>query len=101
SLGMAVNLEQEITTPSFIQELLFSEAQGRVLLSVRPENAARVIEKAEHQGVPAKVIGQVREQDVSIAVNGKEILSFDTAELKQTYYHALEEALHLDEIEIL
>ncbi|MBL6956458.1 MAG: phosphoribosylformylglycinamidine synthase subunit PurL [Chlorobium phaeobacteroides] len=100
-LGMAVNLEQEITTPSFIQELLFSEAQGRVLLSVRPENAARVIEKAEHQGVPAKVIGQVREQDVSIAVNGKEILSFDTAELKQTYYHALEEALHLDEIEIL
>ncbi len=101
ALGFAVDLESSEKNSSFVQELLFSEAQGRVLLSLQPENAVQVIDMASRQGIPAKVIGQVREKNASIEINGKEALSFTTEELAEAYYQALEEALHLDEIEII
>ena len=100
-LGFAVDLESNGKSSSFIQDLLFSEAQGRVLVSLQPENALEVIEMADRQGISAKVIGQVREKNASIEVNGREELSFTTEELAGAYYHALEEALHLDELEII
>ena len=100
-LGFAVDLESSEKSISFIQELLFSEAQGRVLLSLKPESAVRVIDMATQQGIPAKVIGQVREKDASIEIDGKEALSFSTDELLQAYYQSLEKALHLDELEIV
>ena len=100
-LGFAVDLESNGKSSSFIQELLFSEAQGRVLVSLQPENALEVIEMADRQGISAKVIGQVREKNASIEINGREELSFTTEELAGAYYHALEEALHLDELEII
>lgn len=100
-LGFAVDLESGAKSSSFIQELLFSEAQGRVLLSVEPDNAAEVMELANRSGVPAKVIGQVRAENASIEIDGHEELSFTTEEMSQAYYHALEEALHLDELETL
>ncbi len=100
-LGFAVDLESNGKSSSFIQELLFSEAQGRVLVSLQPENALEVIEMSDRQGISAKVIGQVREKNASIEVNGREELSFTTEELAGAYYHALEEALHLDELEII
>ena len=100
-LGFAVDLESSEKNSSFAQELLFSEAQGRVLLSLQPENAVKTIDLANRYGISARVIGQVREKDASIEINGKETLSFTTEELLQAYYNALEEALHLDELETL
>ena len=100
-LGFAVDLESSEKNSSFVQELLFSEAQGRVLLSLAPENAVNVIDMANRYGIAAKVIGQVREKDASIEINGRTALSFTTEELLQAYYPALEEALHLDELEII
>ena len=100
-LGFAVDLESSPKHSSFAQEMLFSEAQGRVLLSLAPENAVNVIDMAHRHGIAAKVIGQVREKDASIEINGKTALSFTTEELLQAYYPALEEALHLDELEII
>ena len=100
-LGFAVDLESDGRHDSFVQKLLFSEAQGRVLLSLGAENAAKVIEMAAKQDIEAKVIGQVREEGASIEIDGAEILSFTTEELSKAYYDALEEALHLDEVEIV
>ena len=100
-LGFAVDLESENKSGSFIQELLFSEAQGRAILSLKPENAVDAIEAASRHGISAKVIGQVREKNASIEINGHEKLSCTTDEIARAYYHALEEALHLDEIEII
>ncbi|ASQ90601.1 phosphoribosylformylglycinamidine synthase II [Prosthecochloris sp. GSB1] len=100
-LGFAVDLESDGRNDSVIQTLLFSEAQGRVLVSLGAENAAKVIEMAKKQGIEAKVIGQVREDGASIEVDGAEIFSFTTNELSKAYHDALEEALHLDEVEIV
>ena len=100
-LGFAVDLESSKKSSSFVQELLFSEAQGRTLLSLEPENAVEVIDIASRQGISAKVIGQVREKNASIEINGHEELSFTTEEMVQAYYHALEEALYLEELEII
>ena len=100
-LGFAVDLESDKKNSSFVQEHLFSEAQGRVLLSLQPENAVEVIEMADREGISAKVIGQVRDKNASIEINGHEELSFTIEELSRAYYHALEEALHLDELEII
>ncbi|PWW82996.1 phosphoribosylformylglycinamidine synthase II [Prosthecochloris marina] len=100
-LGFAVDLESSEQSSSFIQELLFSEAQGRVLLSLAPENAVKVIDMANNHGIAAKVIGQVREKNASIEINGRQTLSFATEELSLAYYQALEEALHLDELETI
>ena len=56
------------------------------------------MDAAASQHVPLRVIGKVIEQDVSIAMNGKKILAFTIDELKNAYYHSLEQALNLDEL---
>jgi len=97
-LGFSVNIEAAETSPVRIQRALFSEAQGRVLLSIAPEKAKEVISEAVKHQVPVRVIGKVVPGTATIAVNGQEILHFSTAELAGAYYHSLEHALHLDEL---
>ncbi len=98
AMGFAVDLETEERHESHIQELLYSEAQGRVLLSLPADNAARVIDMAIQHRIPAKVIGKVQDSGASVEVNGKPVVSFSTEELIDAYYPALENALHLDEL---
>lgn len=97
-LGFSVDLEMTNSTPFEIQQQLFSEAQGRVVLSISPEKAKEVIEEALAHHVPIRVIGKVSERDANIAVNGVQLLHFTTVELSDAYYHALENSLHLDEL---
>lgn len=97
-LGFDVDLEDAESNAFSMQQQLFSEAQGRVLVSIAPESAREVIEEAVRLSVPVRVIGKVVEQNTTIAINGRTAVSFTTEELAGAYYHALEEALHLDEL---
>ena len=97
-LGFTVDLEYAENSPFRIQQQLFSEAQGRVVISMAPDKSREVMETAAKHNVPLCVIGQVIEQDAAIALNGKKILAFTIDELKNAYYHSLEHALHLDEL---
>ncbi len=97
-LGFSVDLESTENSPAGIQELFFSEAQGRVVLSIAPEQAKEVIEEANRHGVPIRVIGQVTEETATIAVNGRKMFNLPVGKLATAYYHALESALHLDEL---
>lgn len=97
-LGFSVDLEMTNSTPFEIQQQLFSEAQGRVVLSISPDKAKEVIEEALAHHVPIRVIGKVSERDANIAINGVQLLHFTTVELSDAYYHALENSLHLDEL---
>ncbi|NTV99053.1 MAG: phosphoribosylformylglycinamidine synthase subunit PurL [Chlorobiaceae bacterium] len=97
-LGFSVDIESAGKGPAVIQELLYSEAQGRVLLSIAPEHAREVIEQANSHGIPIRVIGKVVEGKAEIAVNGTEIVNLPVGKLAAAYYHALEQALHLDEL---
>ncbi len=97
-LGFTVDLEHANSSPYSIQQQLFSEAQGRVLVSISPDKAKEVIAEAMERHVPIRVIGQVVEKDATIAMNGEGRLYFTLEELSRAYYHALEHSLHLDEL---
>ncbi|NTV01431.1 MAG: phosphoribosylformylglycinamidine synthase subunit PurL [Chlorobiaceae bacterium] len=97
-LGFDVELEDDGRGESHIQQQLFSEAQGRVIVSVDPSKVEAVIMAAGQLNVPVRVIGKVVGQGGRIAVNGRTVAEFATGELLQAYEHALEHALHLDEM---
>lgn len=97
-LGFSIDLESAGKGPAIIQELFFSEAQGRVVLSISPEHARDVIGEANRHGIPLRVIGQVIEGNAEIAVNGRNIINLPVGRLASAYYQALEQALHLDEL---
>ena len=97
-LGFEVDLECAGTDEAAIQKLLFSEAQGRVVVSVEPDRVNAVIEEADRLNVPVRVIGKVLAEGGSIAVNGKPVAEFSIDELLHAYEHALESALHLEEL---
>jgi phosphoribosylformylglycinamidine synthase subunit PurL len=97
-LGFSVDLESTGKGPANIQELFYSEAQGRVVLSISPEHARDVIEEANRHAIPLRVIGQVIEGNAEIAVNGRNVINLPVGSLASAYYHALEQALHLDEL---
>jgi phosphoribosylformylglycinamidine synthase len=97
-LGFDVDLEDAGTGSLSIQQQLFSEAQGRVLISLDPEKAKQVIEQACRFNIPVRVIGKVLPSGARIAFNGKKIADFSIEDLMQAYEHALEHALHLDEL---
>lgn len=97
SLGFDIDIEDTASNPFHIQQQLFSEAQGRVLVSIAPDAAREVIADAVGLNVPVRVIGKVVDRRATIAINGRTAVSFTTEELAEAYYHALEHALHLDE----
>jgi phosphoribosylformylglycinamidine synthase len=97
-LGFTVDLENANNDPCSIQQQLFSEAQGRVIVSISPENTKKVIAEAMERHVPIRVIGKVVDKDLLIAINGEGLLHFTLEELSGAYYHALEHSLHLDEL---
>jgi len=97
-LGFDVALEDAGTGNARIQQQLFSEAQGRVIVSLEPTNVPEALGEAERLNVPVRVIGKVVEQGARIAVNGSSVAEFSTEELLQAYEHALEDALHLNEL---
>lgn len=53
----------------------------RIVLSVAQENAARVLECAVRDGVPAVMCGQVAEKGLRVVYNDVDILSMRAAEL--------------------
>jgi phosphoribosylformylglycinamidine synthase len=97
-LGFIVNLEDAGNSPLRIQQQLFSEAQGRVLLTIAPDRIREIAAAAAEHHIPLQAIGTVVERAASISINDREILSFTIDELAEAYYHALEHALHLDEL---
>ncbi len=97
-LGFIVNLEDTENSPLRLQQQLFSEAQGRVLLTITPDRIREVAAAAAEHNIPLQAIGTVVERAASLSINGREIVSFTIDELAEAYYHALEHALHLDEL---
>jgi phosphoribosylformylglycinamidine synthase len=97
-LGFIIHLEETPTSPFHIQQQLFSEAQGRVVLSISPDKLQEIAQLALEHNMPLTVIGKVVEQSASISINGEHIINLNIDDLAGAYYHALEHALHLDEL---
>jgi phosphoribosylformylglycinamidine synthase len=69
--------------------LLFSEAGGRVIVSVSPGRRQALEALAARSGVPARVIGTTGGSRMRIAVAGHETLDVALAEMEQLWSSAL------------
>jgi phosphoribosylformylglycinamidine synthase subunit PurL len=74
---------------------LFGETQSRIIISVSPENAERVLGMARQAGVPAARLGIVGGQNLSVAVAGGEKLVASTTELHDAWFHAIARAMQV------
>lgn len=73
-----------------IQEVLFSESQGRAVISAKKEQVETVMSLARNFGVPCQIIGEVKEKTVEIFVNGKSVLNQSLQHLADIYFNAVE-----------
>lgn len=80
-IGAKVDIASELR-PDFA---LFSESQSRILLSASPEKAEALEKLLAERGVPAARIGVVEGSELSIAVNGTEVLSKPVEQLKRVW----------------
>ena len=76
--------------------VLFGEDASRVVISCDPAHLARIQQLAEKNGVGAEPIGVTVPENLEIAVDGRVVVSGALADLRDTWAHALERALHAE-----
>jgi phosphoribosylformylglycinamidine synthase len=84
SLGAKIDLAKFNTNLS-PEELLYSESQSRILVSVDPANKAQF--EAMFAGIPLALIGEVTDsKQVSVQKAGTTLADFDLETLKTAYF---------------
>lgn len=68
---------------------LFSESQSRVLISVKPEQAAKVSEWFAVKGVSHEVIGQVKGRHLTLKVNDTAVIQTAVKQLEKIWKDAI------------
>jgi phosphoribosylformylglycinamidine synthase len=91
-IGAQADLSFAVTETTRLDALLFGESQSRVILSVAPADAVKVVERAKIMGVSAAKIGTVGGADLSIKLGSSE-LKWPAAELHDLWWNALERAM--------
>ncbi|HVU07617.1 MAG TPA: phosphoribosylformylglycinamidine synthase subunit PurL [Verrucomicrobiae bacterium] len=83
-------------TPSLPQirldALLFSETQSRVVISCKPLDAVKIVERAKLMGVPAMQIGKVGGDQLTVKIASAEF-SAPVAELHDAWWNAIARAM--------
>jgi len=75
-----------------LDQLLFNETQGRVVLSVKPTDVSTIIMLLELRGIPARRIGTVGGDLLKITANGT-TLAWPIAELHTAWYDSIAKAM--------
>jgi phosphoribosylformylglycinamidine synthase len=70
---------------------LFGESASRVLVSADPASAARVIERAEAAGVPARAIGKTGGSRIRIAIDGRAVVDVAVADAERVWSSVIEQ----------
>ncbi|MBC8043342.1 MAG: phosphoribosylformylglycinamidine synthase subunit PurL [Rhizobacter sp.] len=93
-LGFTAELRTVLNSKFGVQELLFSEAQGRVVVSVSPPDADAVMREALAMNLPCIYIGTTGGNGCTLSVNGKEVLNAKVGLLSHRYFNALDESIN-------
>ncbi len=86
------NYRQNVGGPLRLDALLFGETQSRVVVSVAPLDAVKVLERAKILGVSATRIGIVGGVDLKIKTSDKEF-SWPIAELHDLWWNSIARAM--------
>lgn len=73
--------------------ILFGESQSRVVLSVKPDHAERVLAVAAQWGVPAARIGETGGDRLSIAVDGDALVDVELFAVRSAWSDGLSNQL--------
>ena len=84
-LGADVNVITELRADA----ALFSETQSRILLSAKPEQAAKLAAFLTEQGVPNAQLGVVRGSGLTININGKPGIQSPVEQLEKVWKDAI------------
>lgn len=85
-IGFKVNMEQPLCR---WDGLLFSEAPGRAVVSVKPSKLDELIAKAEEQGVPCLTLGRVEGSKLIYQGNGQELIGIALDQAVSTWGDAI------------
>ncbi len=89
-IGATVDLSA--FTDTRLDALLFGETQSRVIITCKPLDATKVIERAKLMGVPAARIGTVGGEALSVKTAGSEFTA-PVAELHDAWWNAIARAM--------
>ena len=81
-----------VASPDRIDALLFGETQSRVVITCKPLDAVKVVERAKLMGVPAVQIGKVGGDKLAIKTAAGEF-SAPLAELHDAWWHSIARAM--------
>ncbi|WP_232697606.1 phosphoribosylformylglycinamidine synthase subunit PurL [Brevibacillus daliensis] len=87
--GVGIGASIELTDELRADLSLFSESQSRILLSVKPEQVAKIVEMAKELNIACHKIGQTEGDHLSITHNGQEIITAPLATLKSAWKDAI------------
>ncbi|MGP8053598.1 MAG: hypothetical protein ACLQAH_07240, partial [Limisphaerales bacterium] len=102
--SVAANVSSRLTSPidfaalsrdaatSRLDALLFGEAQSRVVVTCKPLDAVKVVERAKLLGVPAALIGRVGGDTLAIKTAAGEY-SVPVAELHDVWWNSIARAM--------
>lgn len=76
-----------------LDQILFNETQGRIVISVNPTHVGAVLMLLELRGVPARKLGAVGGEMLKIAANGEHV-GWSLKELHHAWYDSIAEAMH-------
>jgi phosphoribosylformylglycinamidine synthase len=82
---------RQLGTPR-LDALLFGEAQSRVLITCKPLDAVKVVERAKLLGVPAARLGQVGGDKLTIKMPDREF-SWPVSEMHDLWWNAVARAM--------
>ena len=96
-MGARLDLKREDLGPDLLAEyLLFGEDASRIVISCVRDNVPRIKEVAVRYGVGALPIGVTQSENLEILVDERVVVSAPVSELKDSWEHALERALHTE-----
>jgi phosphoribosylformylglycinamidine synthase len=90
-IGAQIDLSA-VNTPNRLDALLFGEAQGRIVISVAPMNAVKVIERAKILGISAIKLGTTGGNDLAVK-RGDAELKWPVAQLHDSWWNAIARAM--------
>ncbi len=84
--GFVADLEGNLT----VRELLFSESQSRIVVSLAPAEEKNLLTLAEKHGIPCEKVGRVTGESLRISVRANEVIGIPLGQATTTWREAIE-----------
>ncbi len=98
SLGFRIDLDLDVTSSDhIIQSALFSESQGRAIVSASAGHIDQICNMAKDHNVPYTKLGQVISGNAIVEINHKLVIDLPVDELKHAHENGLSDILHQQE----